>query len=58
MNSTYGGRKTNILGAENVIQSATRKVDRCVVLSTDKAVQPVNAMGMSKALMEKYDIKF
>ena len=46
--------KTNILGAENVIQSATRHgVDRCVVLSTDKAVQPVNAMGMSKALMEK-----
>lgn len=46
--------KTNILGAENVIQSATRHgVSRCVVLSTDKAVYPVNAMGMSKALMEK-----
>ncbi|RVC95867.1 MAG: NAD-dependent epimerase/dehydratase family protein [Mesorhizobium sp.] len=46
--------KTNVLGAENVLRAAvTHGVQRCVVLSTDKAVYPVNAMGMSKALMEK-----
>jgi UDP-glucose 4-epimerase len=46
--------KTNILGAENVMQACVDKsVERCVVLSTDKAVYPINAMGMSKALMEK-----
>ena len=46
--------KTNILGAENVLEAAARNnVKRVVVLSTDKAVYPVNAMGMSKAMMEK-----
>lgn len=46
--------KTNIIGAENVLDSACEaKVKVCVVLSTDKAVYPVNTMGMSKALMEK-----
>lgn len=46
--------KTNILGAENVIKGAIEnEVKKCVVLSTDKAVYPINAMGMSKALMEK-----
>ncbi|MBD3841920.1 MAG: polysaccharide biosynthesis protein [Campylobacterales bacterium] len=46
--------KTNVLGAENVMQACLDKnVERCVVLSTDKAVYPINAMGMSKALMEK-----
>ena len=46
--------KTNVLGAENVIESAiTNNVKKVVVLSTDKAVYPINAMGMSKALMEK-----
>ena len=46
--------KTNILGASNVIQAAIRAgVSRLVILSTDKAVYPINAMGMSKALMEK-----
>lgn len=46
--------KTNVLGAENVMDAAIRhKVKRVVVLSTDKAVNPINAMGMSKALMEK-----
>lgn len=45
---------TNILGSENVIRSAiAAKVRSVVCLSTDKAVFPVNAMGMSKALMEK-----
>ncbi len=46
--------RTNILGAENVIQAAIEKeVKRIVLLSTDKAVYPINAMGLSKALMEK-----
>lgn len=46
--------KTNILGASNVIHAAVKyKVKRIVILSTDKAVYPINAMGMSKALMEK-----
>jgi UDP-N-acetylglucosamine 4,6-dehydratase/5-epimerase len=46
--------KTNILGAENVIRAAAvHHVRKMVVLSTDKAVYPINAMGMSKALMEK-----
>lgn len=46
--------QTNILGAENVLEAAARNnVKRVVVLSTDKAVYPINTMGMSKALMEK-----
>ena len=46
--------RTNILGAENVLRAAMEHgVKRCVVLSTDKAVYPINAMGMSKAMMEK-----
>jgi UDP-N-acetylglucosamine 4,6-dehydratase/5-epimerase len=46
--------RTNVIGAENVIRaSIAQKVRRCVVLSTDKAVYPINAMGMSKAMMEK-----
>ncbi|SFU95585.1 SDR family NAD(P)-dependent oxidoreductase [Halomonas korlensis] len=46
--------KTNILGSQNVIDSAVEAGVRSVVcLSTDKAVMPVNAMGMTKALMEK-----
>ncbi|MEF2549662.1 polysaccharide biosynthesis protein [Aurantimonas sp. E1-2-R+4] len=46
--------KTNVLGAENVLRAAiAHGVSRCVVLSTDKAVYPVNAMGLSKAMMEK-----
>ncbi len=46
--------KTNILGTENVLNAAISKnVSKVIVLSTDKAVYPVNAMGMSKALMEK-----
>lgn len=46
--------KTNSIGALNVIDSAVRhKVEKVVVLSTDKAVYPINAMGMTKALMEK-----
>lgn len=46
--------KTNIMGTENVINAAVRSgVQKVVVLSTDKAVYPINAMGMSKAIMEK-----
>lgn len=46
--------RTNVLGAENVMRAAIANgVQRCVVLSTDKAVYPINAMGMSKAMMEK-----
>lgn len=49
--------KTNILGSENVLEAAARqKVERVVVLSTDKAVYPINTMGMTKALMEKLAI--
>ena len=46
--------KTNVLGSDNVIKTAAEAGVRSLVcLSTDKAVYPVNAMGMSKALMEK-----
>ena len=46
---------TNTLGAENVMKAALAfNVGKVIVLSTDKAVYPVNAMGMSKALMEKF----
>ena len=46
--------RTNVLGSENVVRAADRNGVRSVVcLSTDKAVYPVNAMGMSKAMMEK-----
>lgn len=46
--------KTNILGTDNVLSAAEKfEVKKVVVLSTDKAAYPINAMGMSKALMEK-----
>lgn len=46
--------KTNVLGTENVLEAAIRNnVKNVVVLSTDKAVYPINAMGISKAMMEK-----
>jgi len=46
--------RTNVLGAENVMRAAiAHEISRCVVLSTDKAVYPINAMGLSKAMMEK-----
>ena len=49
--------RTNILGTENVLNSAIEHgVSKVVVLSTDKAAYPINAMGMSKALMEKVAI--
>lgn len=46
--------KTNVIGTENVLETAIQcGVKRVVVLSTDKAVYPINAMGISKAMMEK-----
>lgn len=46
--------RTNTIGAENVLNAAIAQgVEKAIVLSTDKAVYPINAMGMSKALMEK-----
>jgi UDP-N-acetylglucosamine 4,6-dehydratase/5-epimerase len=46
--------KTNIFGTDNVLTAAEKfEVNRVVVLSTDKAAYPINAMGMSKAMMEK-----
>jgi UDP-glucose 4-epimerase len=46
--------QTNILGTENVLRAAIAQgISRCVLLSTDKAVYPINAMGISKAMMEK-----
>ena len=47
--------RTNVLGSENVMNAAiARGVKRMVMLSTDKAVYPINAMGISKAMMEKF----
>ena len=49
--------RTNVLGTENVLESAVaHKVKNVVVLSTDKACYPINAMGISKAMMEKVAI--
>ena len=46
--------KTNILGTENVLNSAIEnKIQKVICLSTDKAVYPINAMGVSKAMMER-----
>jgi len=49
--------KTNIIGTENVLNAAIKaKVKKVIVLSTDKAVYPINAMGISKAMMERVAI--
>ena len=49
--------KTNVIGTENVLEAAINcEVERVICLSTDKAVYPINAMGISKALMEKVAI--
>ena len=46
--------KTNILGTENLLKSAiSHEISKVVLLSTDKAVYPINSMGLTKALMEK-----
>ena len=47
--------RTNILGSENLMDAAiAQNVQRVIMLSTDKAVYPINAMGISKAMMEKF----
>jgi len=49
--------KTNVIGTENVLTAAINaKVKKVICLSTDKAVYPINAMGMSKAIMEKITV--
>ena len=46
--------KTNILGSKNVFEAAiNNNVEKVIALSTDKSVKPINAMGLSKSLMEK-----
>ena len=46
--------KTNILGTENLLKSAiSHEISKVVLLSTDKAVYPINSMGLTKAIMEK-----
>jgi UDP-glucose 4-epimerase len=51
--------KTNVIGTDNTIRAAIlNRIKKVVVLSTDKAVYPVNAMGMSKALMEKMAMSY
>ena len=46
--------KTNVLGTDNLLKAAQlNNIEKVVLLSTDKAVYPINAMGISKALMEK-----
>tara|TARA_Y100000816_G_C26099712_1_gene582562 strand:+ start:1743 stop:2762 length:1020 start_codon:yes stop_codon:yes gene_type:complete len=53
----YEAVKTNIIGTENIIQSAIlNNVKKLVILSTDKAVYPINAMGISKSMAEKIAI--
>lgn len=49
--------RTNILGTENVLEAAIKhKIEKIICLGTDKAVYPINAMGISKAMMEKVAI--
>ena len=50
--------KTNVLGTENVLEAAiVSDVQKVICLSTDKAVYPINAMGISKAMMEKVAVE-
>lgn len=52
--NVWEGVKTNVIGAQNIIEAARdAEVEKVVALSTDKAVEPVNAYGMSKALQER-----
>lgn len=52
--NVYEGVKTNIFGAQNIIEAALEEnVEKVVALSTDKAVEPINAYGMTKALQER-----
>ena len=52
--NVWEGVKTNVIGAQNIIEAARdENVEKVVALSTDKAVEPVNAYGMAKALQER-----
>ena len=52
--NVWEGVRTNVLGAQNIIEAAREEnVEKVVALSTDKAVEPINAYGMSKALQER-----
>ena len=51
--------RTNIIGTRNVIDACKyNKIKKAIFLSTDKAVYPINAMGMTKALMEKVVLSY
>lgn len=53
-NAPYEAVQTNIIGVQNIIRaSLKRKVEKVICLSTDKAVKPVNVMGMTKAIQER-----
>lgn len=55
----YEAVKTNIIGSQNILEaSLASEVKNVVMLSTDKAVMPINAMGISKAMMEKLTLTF
>jgi len=46
--------KTNVIGSENIVNaSITNKIKKCIILSTDKAVYPINSLGLTKSLAEK-----
>src|SRR6266480_995357 len=52
--NVWEGVKTNVIGAQNLIEAARdENVEKVVALSTDKAVEPINAYGMAKALQER-----
>ena len=56
-NNPYEGVQTNIIGVQNVLQAALDEgVERFITISTDKAVKPVNVMGMTKAVQERLTI--
>jgi len=55
----YEAVKTNIIGSQNVLDSSIKNnIKNVVMLSTDKAVMPINAMGISKSMMEKLTFKY
>ena len=54
MSFTFRSSKNNVLGTENLIKaSISQNIKKVVLLSTDKAVYPINSMGLTKSLMEK-----
>ena len=54
MNFPLEAIKTNVIGSENIVNaSITKGVKKCIILSTDKAVYPINSLGLTKSLAEK-----